>query len=266
MRHNLSLNDCFIKVLKDPNRPWGKDNYWTINEQSDFTSAGVESYKRRRKRLKAENDASSVTTDDTSIIRSRANSSSDVTESSYDHPIVNSNGLEIAPSCSSRGSTSGATTPNATHFTKPEESTVNNNNYDDITDNKSFITSVPAKADHDQYFMSSVDKLLEAAHIKNQYSQIYPSAGCIPVSSLSTSVACVNMPLSSQFAAPMNNLNLTHMPQPPPLGHHLNNATLIYPYNLLYRTCCPRSQPTDFRYASLPYYFTNTASNAACGK
>ncbi|EDV21180.1 uncharacterized protein TRIADDRAFT_30486, partial [Trichoplax adhaerens] len=52
VRHNLSLNDCFIKVLKDPNRPWGKDNYWTINEQSGFTSAAVESYKRRRKRLR----------------------------------------------------------------------------------------------------------------------------------------------------------------------------------------------------------------------
>ncbi|XP_023211382.1 forkhead box protein Q1-like [Centruroides sculpturatus] len=36
IRHNLSLNDCFRKILKDPQRPWGKDNYWTLNHTSDF--------------------------------------------------------------------------------------------------------------------------------------------------------------------------------------------------------------------------------------
>lgn len=269
MRHNLSLNDCFIKVLKDPNRPWGKDNYWTINEQSGFTSAAVESYKRRRKRLKAENDASSVTTDDSPIIRSRTNSSSDVTESSYDHPTASSASLDITPSCSSRGSTSGATTPNTTPFSKVDDRTTNN--YDDIPDNKNFNANVPVKAEHELFFMSSVDKLLEAASIK-QCNQIRPS-NCIPVQSLSSSIsniACMNMPLSNngQFT-PMNNFNLAHMPQPA-LGHHHLNAPVIYPpYSILYGTYCPRSQPTDYRYGNLPpYYFPSsvTASNAACGK
>lgn len=50
VRHNLSLNECFKKVLRDPNRPWGKDNYWTINEESEYTFAdGV--FRRRRKRI-----------------------------------------------------------------------------------------------------------------------------------------------------------------------------------------------------------------------
>ncbi|XP_061695384.1 forkhead box protein Q1a [Syngnathoides biaculeatus] len=50
VRHNLSLNDCFHKVLRDPSRPWGKDNFWMLNPHSEYTFAdGV--FRRRRKRL-----------------------------------------------------------------------------------------------------------------------------------------------------------------------------------------------------------------------
>ncbi|XP_077472061.1 forkhead box protein Q1a [Stigmatopora argus] len=50
VRHNLSLNDCFHKVLRDPTRPWGKDNFWMLNPHSEYTFAdGV--FRRRRKRI-----------------------------------------------------------------------------------------------------------------------------------------------------------------------------------------------------------------------
>lgn len=49
VRHNLSLNDCFQKILRDPSRPWGKDNYWTLKETSEFAFMdGVFSRRRRR--------------------------------------------------------------------------------------------------------------------------------------------------------------------------------------------------------------------------
>ncbi|XP_059843908.1 forkhead box protein H1-like [Hypanus sabinus] len=43
VRHNLSQNDCFIKVLNDPKRPQGKGNYWTV----DVTRIPPEALKRQ---------------------------------------------------------------------------------------------------------------------------------------------------------------------------------------------------------------------------
>lgn len=51
VRHNLSFNKCFVKILKDPSRPWGKDNYWTVllDSLQEYVSEDGH-FRRRRKR------------------------------------------------------------------------------------------------------------------------------------------------------------------------------------------------------------------------
>lgn len=53
IRHNLSLNDCFIKVPREPGNP-GKGNFWTLDPMAeDMFDNG--SFLRRRKRYKRTN-------------------------------------------------------------------------------------------------------------------------------------------------------------------------------------------------------------------
>ncbi|XP_051993282.1 forkhead box protein E1 [Xyrauchen texanus] len=50
IRHNLTLNDCFIKIQREPGRP-GKGNYWALDPNAeDMFESG--SFLRRRKRFK----------------------------------------------------------------------------------------------------------------------------------------------------------------------------------------------------------------------
>ncbi|XP_072319909.1 forkhead box protein E1 [Eucyclogobius newberryi] len=50
IRHNLTLNDCFVKIPREPGRP-GKGNYWGLDPNAeDMFESG--SFLRRRKRFK----------------------------------------------------------------------------------------------------------------------------------------------------------------------------------------------------------------------
>ena len=56
VRHNLSFNKCFVKILRDPARPWGKDNYWTVSSLHDYLLSDGTFRRRRRRKPKRKDE------------------------------------------------------------------------------------------------------------------------------------------------------------------------------------------------------------------
>ena len=62
IRHNLSLNDCFVKVSREKDRP-GKGSYWTMNPDcEDMFEKG--NYRRRKRRSRALTGRATIRTGD----------------------------------------------------------------------------------------------------------------------------------------------------------------------------------------------------------
>lgn len=62
IRHNLSLNECFIKVARDDKKP-GKGSYWALDPES-YNMFDNGSYLRRRRRFKKNKDKKDMHSDD----------------------------------------------------------------------------------------------------------------------------------------------------------------------------------------------------------
>lgn len=62
IRHNLSLNECFVKIPRDDKKP-GKGSYWTLDPDS-YNMFENGSYLRRRKRFKKEKKENNQSSND----------------------------------------------------------------------------------------------------------------------------------------------------------------------------------------------------------
>ena len=94
IRHNLSLNECFVKVLRDPARPWGKDNYWVINPDSHYVFVDGVFRRVRRKMQSGKEEEMEQVIDDAVDIRHNVYSG----ESKFSSSFTIDNLLKSKPS------------------------------------------------------------------------------------------------------------------------------------------------------------------------
>ena len=65
VRHNLSFNKCFVKILRKPTRNWGKNNYWgvVVSLLQDYLREDGKFRRRRRKKVSNPPNSSHTQTD-----------------------------------------------------------------------------------------------------------------------------------------------------------------------------------------------------------
>ncbi|XP_071815657.1 uncharacterized protein [Apostichopus japonicus] len=141
VRHNLSLNECFQKILRDPTRPWGKDNYWTLKETAEFAfTDGIFSRRRRRSNGKPDEDPHLVVPNLSEMVENKiksksfhienilGNRDSDVTtaaNSTVDRPPSRGGETSSSPPIQGETSITGRSSAEDVHGCIPDKPSVN---------------------------------------------------------------------------------------------------------------------------------------------